>query len=764
MAYDIGPRIGIQGEAEFNKQIKQINNAIRECGSEMKALSSEFDENANSQDALAAKNKNLQKELDLQRQKMGLLEDQYNKQVQKLEELRNAYQQTAAESGKTSKEAQKAESAFNKQADEVSKLGVAMNETQNYINKLNNSISKNDRMLDEIESGARDAATGLSTLTDEADDASDSLDNIEKNTRAEALSSLADGFSSAGDAMKGMVEDSKEYLSIMGQLDASSQRLGYTNQETEQTYSQLYGIIGDQQAAATATANLQALGLSQKDLTDMTELAIGAWAQYGDSIPIDSLAEAINETAQTGTVTGAFADALNWAGISEDEFNNKLASTSSESERARMIMEVLKSQGLDGVAQGYRDANGALIESNEAQQKYDEAMSNVATAIMPAVTNAMNIAATAINGLMGFFNSMPESVQGAVAIIGTLMVVLGALLPMILTVTAAVSAANVPLLAIIGTIALVVAAVLAVIPAIEQLWNENEEFRNQVEAIWGQIQSLIKTATDLIQQIISAFVELVKAIWNEWGDDIMNVVSYVMNFISDLIENGLNIIKNVINLFTSILKGDWSGAWDAVKNILNSVLEIIKSLVRNAFGALGSIIAGVGSTIGNAVQSAFSAAINFITSLPGKAIQWGRDFINGLADGIMSGVNKIVNSVKDIANKIRSFLHFSRPDEGPLRDYEKWMPDFIAGLANGIYNNLDEVEKAASAVSGTIDSTITGKVADMSMPTAMRSTVIKVDGDTMILDGKIVGKTAAKYINVQQAGNAASKGQRPRYV
>lgn len=764
MAYDIGPRIGIQGEAEFNKQIKQINNAIRECGSEMKALSSEFDENANSQDALVAKNKNLQKELDLQRQKMGLLEDQYNKQVQKLEELRNAYQQTAAESGKTSKEAQKAESAFNKQADEVSKLGVAMNETQNYINQLNNSISKNDRMLDEIESGARDAATGLSTLADEADDASDSLDNIEKNTRAEALSSLADGFSSAGDAMKGMVEDSKEYLSIMGQLDASSQRLGYTNHETEQTYSQLYGIIGDQQAAATATANLQALGLSQKDLTDMTELAIGAWAQYGDSIPIDSLAEAINETAQTGTVTGAFADALNWAGISEDEFNNKLASTSSESERARMIMEVLKSQGLDGVAQGYRDANGALIESNEAQQKYDEAMSNVATAIMPAVTNAMNIAATAINGLMGFFNSMPESVQGAVAIIGTLMVVLGALLPMILTVTAAVSAANVPLLAIIGTIALVVAAVLAVIPAIEQLWNENEEFRNQVETIWGQIQSLIKTATDLIQQIIAAFVELAKAIWNEWGDDIMNVVSYVMNFISDLIENGLNIIKNVINLFTSILKGDWSGAWDAVKNILNSVLEIIKSLVRNAFGALGSIIAGVGSTIGNAVQSAFLAAINFITSLPGKAIQWGRDFINGLADGIMSGVNKIVNSVKDIANKIRSFLHFSRPDEGPLRDYEKWMPDFITGLANGIYNNLDEVEKAASAVSGTIDSTITGKVADMSTPTAMRSTVIKVDGDTMILDGKIVGKTAAKYINVQQAGNAAAKGQRPRYV
>ena len=792
MAYDIGPRIGIQGEAEFNRQIKNINNALKECGSEMKALSSEFDENANSQDALVAKNKNLQKELDLQRQKMGLLEGQYEKQVQKLEELRNAYQQTAAESGKTSKEAQKAENAFNKQADEVSKLGVAMNETQNYINQLNNSISKNDRMLDEIESGARDAATGLSTLADEADDASDSLDNIEKNTRAEALSSLADGFSSAGDAMKGMVEDSKEYLSIMGQLKSSSEDAGYSAEETKNTYMQLYEVLGDDQTAATTTANLQALGLSQNDLTRMTEIAIGAWSKYGDSIPIDSLAEGINETAQQGVVVGAMADALNWAGESEDSFNEKLANTSSEAERANLIMQTLSDIGLEGIAKDFRNNNEGLIAYNRSQQKFNDAMSNVAIIIMPAVTNAMNLAADAINAVVGFIGSMPEPVQKVISVIGVLVVAIGALVPVILmgvsafttlsgslTTTAVSSAAagtaatgaatgfgamSASLLPLIGVLALIVVAILAVIPAIQQLWNENEEFRNQVETIWGQIQSLIKTATDLIQQIIAAFVELAKAIWNEWGDDIMNVVSYVMNFISDLIENGLNIIKNVINLFTSILKGDWSGAWDAVKNILNSVLEIIKSLVRNAFGALGSIIAGVGSTIGNAVQSAFSAAINFITSLPGKAIQWGRDFINGLADGIMSGVNKIVNSVKDIANKIRSFLHFSRPDEGPLRDYEKWMPDFITGLANGIYNNLDEVEKAASAVSGTIDSTITGKVADMSTPTAMRSTVIKVDGDTMILDGKIVGKTAAKYINVQQAGNAAAKGQRPRYV
>ena len=760
MAYDIGPRIGIQGEAEFNRQIKNINNALRECGSEMKALSSEFEDNANSQDALIAKNKNLQKELDLQRQKMNLLQGQYDKQVQKLNELAQAYQKAKTENGEMSSEASKAETAFNKQAETVSKLSVAMNETQNYMNKLGNSMSKNDKMLDEIEQGARDAATGLSKLGDEADDAGDKLDQIAGNTRAEALSGLADNISAVGDTMKGLVDDSKEYLSIMGQLEASSQRLGYTTQQTEQTYTQLYGILGDQQTAATATANLQALGLSQQDLAQMTELAIGAWAQYGDSIPIDSLAEAINETAQVGTVTGTFADALNWAGISEDDFNTKLASTSSESERARMIMAALKSQGLDKVAEGYRENNSELIKNNEAQAKFDDAMANLAENVMPAVTDAVEIAASAIGTIAEFFSALPEPVQKVITVIGTLLIVFGAIAPAALSAAAAFSMIQVPLLPLIGTIALVVAAVVGLIVIFKNLWDTNEGFRNAVGEIWAQIQSVIQSVVSVLQEIFQAFTEFINVLWNEWGDTIMAVVSNAISYISDLIQNGLNIIKNVINLFTSVLKGDWSGAWNAVKNIVASILKNVLSLIRNTFGSIVSVISGFGSKIFSAVKSAFSSALSYITSLPGKAISWGKDFMSGLADGIASGINKIIDKVKGLAEKIKSFLHFSRPDEGPLRDYETWMPDFMSGLADGIYRNIDKIQKAASDVSGTINSTITGRVADIASNTqTFGGGMIVVEGDTMILDGKVIGKTAVKYITGVQVGAMKTKGQ-----
>lgn len=711
MAYDIGPRIEIQGEKEFNNQIKQINDSIRECGSEMKALSSEFDANGNSQEALIAKNKNLQKELDLQRQKMGLLQTQYDKQVKKLDELAQAYQKAKTENGEMSDEAAKAETAFNKQASTVSKLSVAMNETQTYINKLNNSIDKNADMLDEIEQGARDAATGLSKLGDEADSASDQLDSIASSTKSEALSGLADNISAVGDAMTDMVEESKEYLSIMGQLDASSQRLGYSAEQTKQTYTQLYGILGDNQTAATATANLQALGLSQQDLTEMTELAIGAWAQYGDSIPIDSLAEAINETAKTGVVTGTFADALNWAGVSEDAFNEKLEATSSESERARMIMEVLKSQGLDGVAQGYRDANGALIANNEAQAKYDEAMSRLAEQIMPAVTSAMTMAADVLGKLANWFSSLPGPVQKVIEVLGIIIIVLGALAPPILAVAAAVTALNIPLLPIIGIIAGVVAAIAAIIAIIQN---------------WGAI-------TEWLGEVCETIKEKLYQIWTA------------------ISETASDIFNGIKDFFSSI--------WNGIKNTVVSVVTSIKDGAVNGFKSLVSGIKGVLSKITSVVSDGFKGAISFITSLPGKALQWGKDFIGGIADGIKSAIGWIGDAVGSVVDTITSFLHFSKPDKGPLREYEKWMPDFMSGLAQGIYDNVDKVQAAVQAVSGTICTTMNGNVSAMIDSAAIsRDETIIVEGDQIILDGKVIGRTAEKHISTAQTARLKAKG------
>lgn len=988
MAYDIGPRIGIQGEAEFNRQIKNINNALKECGSEMKALSSEFDENANSQEALVAKNKNLQKELDLQRQKMGLLEGQYEKQVQKLDELKKAYQQAAEENGKASKEAQKAENAFNKQADEVSKLGVAMNETQNYINQLNNSISKNDRMLDEIESGARDAATGLSLLDESAKDASGSLSGIEGKLDAGNMMDAADALSAVGDKiveageksvdafsdLEGTVSRVNSYFGLtgdaadkMGEVVENVFRTGVTDslEEVGEAVILVNNNLKDLDSSQLENIAAQAINLEKVFGSDISETMRGVNAlmvNFGldaqtamDYIVVgsqngldktqelgDNLSEYSGKFAQAGysaqeyfqlLQNGLEGGAYNLDKVNDsiNEVTTRLSDGTIEealgsfSENTQKTFEAWKNGGatqkdvINSIVDDIREASsqqealnlastafGTLGEDANMQvvtslttlgDEYDnvagkaEKMSEDSTTPMQELQSAVNdlqlelapfgeklveLATEVlppvvdfISSLLEGFLSLPGPVQTLIGVIAGAIAVFSALAPIISAVGGIISVfGTVALGPIAGIIAGIIAAVTAVILVVQNWGTITEWLGDVAETIFGALKEGWESVTTFISDLVTGISETITGAWNWIKDTIGSVMQTIQDTISNvwtaILENPVvqTIVSTVSALFQNMsdtmsniwenVKNIASGAWELIKNVVlapvlllidlvtgdfdklkedaeniwnnikdaasriwdgikgavksavdglknaveialnglrdfisniwqnimntasniwNSILGTISNIVGNiwntavnAFNNLVSGISGALGNIGSVVSNGFRSAIDFITSLPGQALQWGKDFVGGLKDGIESGINKIVSSVKNLANKIRSFLHFSRPDEGPLRDYEKWMPDFMAGLANGIYDNIDKVEKAASAVSGTIDSTITGRVADMSSQPAAGGAVIKVDGDKIILDGKVIGKTADKYINVKQSGNAAAKGKRPRYV
>ena len=183
----------------------------------------------------------------------------------------------------------------------------------------------------------------------------------------------------------------------------------------------------------------------------------------------------------------------------------------------------------------------------------------------------------------------------------------------------------------------------------------------------------------------------------------MQVVQNTISTITSVISNGLKIVENLIKLVSSVLQGDWKGAWNAAKAIVQSALSLIRSLVTSTFNNIVAVIRGIGSKIGSAVQSAFDSAISFLTSLPSKAVKWGSDFIDGIVRGIKGAIGKVTGAVKDVADKISSFLHFSRPDEGPLHFYEEWMPDMMKGLAKGIYDYIPTIQKAAQAAAETIN-------------------------------------------------------------
>lgn len=682
----------------------------------MKSVSSQFDENANSQEALIQKNQTMQKQYDLQQQKIKLLNDQLEKQTRYLSEQRNEIQRLTEEFGENSKEVQKAKNAYASTETSISKLKTSINETTSYSNKLSNDINKNNKMLDEMASGSRDAATGLEKVGDSANnvesdinDLSNSADELNQNFKeAFSADAIADFASGMIDNMKGIVEESKEYIKIMGSLETSSKNLNYTTEETTQTYNLLYGVLGDTQTAATTTANLQAIGLEQEDLIRITKGAIGAWATYGDSIPIDSLAESINETIRVGQVTGTFADMLNWAGTSEDAFNEKLANCSSESERANLILQEMANQGLIGAADAWNANNKNLVDANLAQEEYNKTMAELSNTLMPLFTTVMQI----VTEIIKLFTQLPEPIQlGVVAILG-IITVLSSLAPIITAIgmasggaaagTGALSASLLPIAAIVLGI---VAAITALILVIQN---------------WGAI-------TDWIHQ---KWIEL-----QQWASNLWNGMKSSW-------DNGIENVKNKLDEWAQGVGEDFS---DALNSIDKWISDTISSFIN-----WGSDLINTGK---QSVSEFVSNIVNGIGSLPGKFWSWGCDMIDNFIGGIKQKLSGLKNTFNSITGWIRSVFHFSVPDQGPLADADTWMPDFMDLIAKGIHDNRNKVQKEVMELANmmNLEPSYTSSSRTITNPTVVVNT-------TTTLDGRIISKNTEKHVGNRQDNLAFMKG------
>lgn len=452
MSNDIGARIGLDGSAQFRQELKLITQQSKELDSEMKRLTSSFDGNDKSQEALIAQSELLGRQIETQKRKIDLLTSEYDKQNTELGRLAAKLQEAVAAYGANSKEADSALKAYQKQSETVSKLKTNINNATTALNKmekqqsdlsselndsrsaydkLNDAVSDNQDELNRLKKAYSDLVleqkestdeaedlkqeinrlstelsqnrTALKNAADAADELDNSLDDVEDSAAdasggissfGDILSGnvIADGISDIISGIKDLHDSSIEYRTIMASLETSSERAGYSARQTEEAYDKLIGVLGDTQTAATTTANLQAIGASQEDLQKIIDGAIGAWATYGDSIPIDSLAESINETISARKVTGSFADVLNWGKVSEDEFNEMLLKTNDSTEAQNLVLRQLSKQGLVEAGQAWQEANQSLMEYNQSQDDLDSALADLSETLEPALTVATRFA------------------------------------------------------------------------------------------------------------------------------------------------------------------------------------------------------------------------------------------------------------------------------------------------------------------------------------------------------------------------------------
>ena len=311
-----------------------------------------------------------------------------------------------------------------------------------------------------------------------------------------------------------------------------------------------------------------------------------------------------------------------------------------------------------------------------------------------------------------------------------------------------------------------------IVTTITALWNNAV---TTLQAIWENIKTIAGSAWEMIKNIVLApvllLIDLVtgdfeqlkedarniweniknaaNTIWTALKDLVSNVVKGLVNHISILF-NGL---KNTVTSIWTSIKNTASSIWNGLKNTVSSIVSNLKQAAVDAFKNMVSGIRSALSSLGGVVQSGFQSAINFITSLPGKALQWGADFINGIARGIRNAIGNVTSAVSDVASKIRSFLHFSVPDEGPLTEYESWMPDFMKGLAKGIEKSKTLVTNAIAGVSK--DMTINANAMVEQSGASQNSAILNIatilsrylpyleQGSMIVLDtGSLVGEMA----------------------
>lgn len=378
-----------------------------------------------------------------------------------------------------------------------------------------------------------------------------------------------------------------------------------------------------------------------------------------------------------------------------------------------------------GAAQSMADNSTTPMQELQASlNELTTALAPVGSDLLQLATQVLPPVVEAVTKLIDGFMNLPGPVKtflGALAGILALLTTLAPLITAIVTIVGTFGAAV--LGPIIGIIAGIAAAIALVVTVIQNWGSIVEWFQGVWNTVWTTVQNLWNTVWTAISQnpVVQAIVTTVQNLFN----GLVSTLSTIWNTIQTVASNAWELIKNVVLapvlLLIDLVTGDFdslksgiqniwnniknaaTNIWNAIKSSISSIVSNIKSAAVNGFNAMVSGIKSAISGIGGIIKNGFQSAIDFITSLPSKALQWGADFINGLKDGILSGISGIVDAVKGVGDKIRSFLHFSRPDEGPLRDYETWMPDMMKGLAEGIYDNLPILDKAVSAVAKSIN-------------------------------------------------------------
>ena len=501
------------------------------------------------------------------------------------------------------------------------------------------------------------------------DEANKSISETDKKSKGVAAT-LGNGIKTAGKwgaamvggaaagvgALSAVAENTREYRTEMGKLDTAFTTNKFTAADAKQTYSDLYAVVGDSGQATEAANHLSLLCSSTKDLQSWTEICTGVYGQFGDSLPIEGLTEAANETAKVGQVTGPLADALNWMGVSEDAFNEKLAKCSSEQERQQLITSTLTSLYSDASAQ-YKETNGDVMESNRAHQQLSDTMAQIGAVAEPVLNSLIGLGGKLLEQL----SPLIESVANNLAPV--LINICEEVAPIIVSMLEQIMPLIEELLPFIAQLMEQLAPII--VQVVEQLFPPLLQIIQDLLPYFMQtitaIMPLFSTLVELLMPVIEMFIQLASVLLDGLLAALTPIIEDLATFLNELLTPLISIISDLCDTIVETLKPVFERLSPVIEKIfdaLRPVIDLLGDMLETLIPALVPIIEGLAKVFSDVLEWAIEGVSAVIDDLSG-VFSGLVDFITGVFSGNWEQAwNGIVGIFKGVFNLIPTIVEF----------------------------------------------------------------------------------------------------------
>ncbi|CAG9718070.1 phage tail tape measure protein [Clostridium neonatale] len=766
MAEELGSlavKIGLDSSG-FQNGISSINRNLRVLDSEFKANTSALGENAKGLDGLKIKSENLAKQMELQKQKVSALEQAYSKSAQV--------------KGKDSEATQAFEIKLNKAKQTLSQMETELSKTNKEIDTQSNKWNSLSKNLEGVGNKMKTVGEGLSGVGNKlsigvtaplvaagtasvklASDMNESLNKVEVafgnvNNKVKDWSSTT--LKSYGLA-KGTAID---MAALYGDMATS---MGLTQDEAAKMSMSLVGLAGDlssfknidikqaeQALNGIFTGETESLKMLGVVMTDAN------LQQYAYSKGIDKKTQSMTEAEK---VQLRYNYVLEKTKNAHGDFERTSGGTANQ---MRIFQESLKELGATMGQNLLPVITPIIIKINEWIQAFGN--------LDPGMQKIIIVIA-----------ALAAAVGPVLSLVGNMITVGSSIISVFGSISSAIGAAGGAMTLLTGPVGIAIAVIAGLVAIGIALYSNWDTIKVKAQELWNNIVLTFENIKESIsmawENVKTATVNAWENLKNTINLGLENIKSFLepaLEFYKTIFQNAWEIIKNIVLGFVLIvldivtgnftkLKTDIENIWNNIKTSLTNIFETIKNVALNSWTKLketvinlcnnikesviniwNSILTwfselpaklynygssmfikmkdGISSTIGNvktAIETGINSALKFLASLPSKAWEYGADFVNGIVKGIKSSIGKVKDAVSDVADTIRSYLHFSVPDVGPLTDYESWMPDFMSGLADGINKSKSVVTDAINKLS-----------LDMNVSTSLQNTSAPNNGNS----------------------------------